>query len=173
MVVTSKGFWVEGHHFYHTIVIWVRTPPEKAFAYVADISRHNEWSTNSIRFTPLTPGPVRLGSKYAAVGRQWGKDWPSELEVTGYEPPQRFEFTATGGPVGAPAGDPHRHDFLLMPESGGTRLEVQRWDPVPPSWPSWLINIFVVLVAPNLNMPIRLRTIENLRTRLDALVNVQ
>ncbi len=173
MVVALKGFQVEGHHFYHSIVTSVRVPPEAAFAYVSDVSRHNEWSTNSIKITPLTPGAVRLGSKYAAVGRQWGKDWPSELEVTGYEPPRRFEFTATGGPVGTPEGDPHRHAFLFTPESGGTRLEAQRWDPIPSSWPSWQTRIFLVAVAPILNMPIRLRTIENLRTRLDALVNVQ
>ncbi len=169
MVVASKPFRLEGDHFHHSIVVWVGTPPMTAFAYVADISRHNEWSTNSIRITPLTPAPVGLGSKYAAVGRQWGKDWPSELEVTGYEPPERFEFTATGGPVGAPAADPHRHEFLVTAESGGTRIEVQRWDPVPPNWPPWFTRLFVVLVAPYLNMPIRLRTIENLRKRLDAL----
>ncbi len=172
MVVASKGFRVEDHHFYHSIVTWVRIPPEQAFAYVADVSRHNEWSTNSIKITPLTPGPVRLGSKYAAVGRQWGKDWPSQLEVTGYEPPRRFEFTATGGPVSAPEGDPHRHEFLFIPERGGTRLEAQRWDPVPPTWSPWFTRAFLVLVAPVLNMPIRLRTIGNLRTRLDALAKV-
>ncbi len=172
MAVASQGFRVEGHRFYHAIVTRVRIPPEAAFAYVADISRHNEWTTNSIRVTPLTPGPVRLGSKYAAVGRQWGKDWPSELEVTGYEPSQRFEFTATGGPVGAPEGDPHRHEFLFTRESGGTRLEARRWDPIPSTWPSWQVRIFTVAVAPILNMPIRLRTIENLRRRLDALAHV-
>ena len=173
MGVASKGFQVEGRHFYHTIITWVRSPPETAFAYVADISRHNEWSTNSIQITPLAPGPVRLGSKYTTVGRQWGKDWPSELEVTGYEPPRRFEFTATGGPVGTPDGDPHRHAFLFTPENGGTRLEAQRWDPVPSSWPAWQTSIFLALVAPVLNMPIRLRTIKNLRARLDALAQPQ
>ncbi len=171
MAVASKGFQVEGHHFYHTIVTWVRIPPEAAFAYVADISRHNEWGTNSIKVTPLTSGPVRLGSRYTAVGRQWGKDWPSELEVTGYEPSHRFEFTATGGPVGTPEGDPHRHEFLFTPESGGTRVEARRWDAIPASWPSWQTRIFLVAVAPILNMPIRLRTIDNLRRRLDALAN--
>jgi hypothetical protein len=172
MGVTLKDFRVECRHFHHTIITWVRIPPEAAFAYVADITRHNEWSTNSIKITPLTPGPVRLGSKYAAVGRQGGKDWPSDLEVTGYESPHRFEFTATGGPIGTPEGDPHRHEFLFAPESGGTQLEVRRWDPAPPSWPSWFLNIFVFLIARNFLIAHRLRTIENLRTRLDELADV-
>ncbi len=172
MTVTSKGFSVQGRHFYHAIVMWTRIPPEQAFSYVADITRHNDWTTNSIKITPLTPGPTRLGSKYTAVGRQWGKDWPSQLEITGYEPPRRFEFTATGGPVDAPEGDPHRHEFLFIPENGGTQIEARRWDPIPPSWPAWFIHGFMVLVAPNLNMPIRLRTMENLRARLDELANV-
>ena len=38
MGVTLKYFRVEGRHFHHTIITWVRIPPEVAFAYVADIT---------------------------------------------------------------------------------------------------------------------------------------
>jgi len=167
MGVTLKDLTVEGRHFRHTLVVWVRVPPETAFAYVSDITRHNEWTVNQVKITPLTPGPVRLGSKYAAVGRQGGKDWPSELEVTGYEPPHRFEFTATGGPIGTPEGDPHRHEFLFAPQNGGTQLEVRRMDPAPANWPSWFMKIFASLIASNFLMPVRKRTVENLQARLD------
>ncbi len=153
--------------------MWVRVLPETAFAYVADITRHNEWTVNEIKVTPLTPGPVRLGSRYSAVGRQAGKDWPSQLEVTAYEPPRRFEFTATGGPAPAPESDPHRHEFLFTPQNGGTQLEVRRTDPAPSNWPSWFLYIFTSLVMPILIRGPRIRTVERLRARLDELSDTQ
>jgi hypothetical protein len=169
MKVTFKNITVESRHFHHTIVTWVQVPPEIAFDYVADITRHHEWALDKIIITPRTPGPVQLGSKYTVVGRQGGKDWPSEVEVTGYEPSQRFEFTATGGPIGAPEGDPHRHEFLFTPKNRGTHLEVRRTDPAAPNWPSWLFHLFAFLSAPIVIRGHRLRTIEKLRTRLDEL----
>ena len=173
MNVTPKYVAIENRHLLHTIVTWVRVPPEIAFAYVADITRHNEWASDKINVTPITPGPVQLGSKYTVVGRQGGKDWPSQLEVTGYEPPHRFAFTATGGPISTPEGDPHWHEFVFVPENGGTQLEVRRTDPAAPHWPSWLFHLFAFLVIPMLVRGRRIRTIERLRTRLDELADQQ
>jgi hypothetical protein len=107
------------------------------------------------------------------VGRQGGKYWPSQLEVTGYEPPHRFEFSATGGPIGTPKGDPHQHEFLFIPKNGGTELEIRRIDPAPPNWPSWFFDSFVFLIMPILIRGRRIGTIESLRTRLDALADTQ
>jgi uncharacterized protein YndB with AHSA1/START domain len=173
MKVTLTRVTIENRHAHHTIVTWVRVPPEIAFAYVADITRHNEWASDKIIVTPITPGPVQLGSKYTVVGRQVGKDWPSQLEVTGYEPPHRFAFTATGGPIGTPEGDPHRHEFLFTLKNGGTELEVRRTDPAAPNWPSWFFHLFAFLVMPMLVRSRRIRTTERLRTRLDELANTQ
>ncbi len=173
MKVTLTRVTIENHHAHHTIVTWVRVPPEIVFAYVAAITRHNEWASDKINITPITPGPVQLESKYTVVGRQGGKDWPSQLEVTGYEPPHRFAFTATGGPIGTLEGDTHRHEFLFTLKNGGTELEVRRTDPAAPNWPSWFFHFFAFLVMPMLVRSRRIRTIERLRTRLDELANTQ
>lgn len=171
MSVEFKGWKVEGHHFQHTIVTWVKVPPETAFAYVADITRHHEWAVDKINVTPQTSGPVQVGSKYTAVGHQRGKDWPSELEVTAYEPPSRFEFTATGGPIDTPAGDPHRHEFLFTPQNGGTQLEIRRIDPAPPNMPAWLfINIMSPLVLIYARRH-RVETVRRLQERLNQLAS--
>lgn len=173
MKITLKQVAIESRHLHHAIVTWVQVPPETAFAYVADITRHNEWALDKINVTLPTPGPVQLGSQYIAVGRQGGKDWPSQVVVTGYEPSQRFEFTATGGPIGTPEGDPHRHEFLFTPRNSGTQLEVRRTDPAAPSWPSWFFNLFASLIMPILIRGRCIRTIEKLRTRLDELADTQ
>lgn len=167
MGVTLKETKLEGRYLTHSIVTWVRVSPEIAFAYVADIPRHSEWAVNEVHITPLSPEPVRLGSRYSAVGHQGRRDWPSQLEVTAYEPPHRFAFTAAGGPITA-ADDLHRHEILFTPEDSGTRLEYIRTDPLPANWPAWVGRAMLPLIW-RYARGVRLRTVERLQARLNAL----
>lgn len=163
MVATSGRTWVEVYAR-SAVTTWAKVDPQRAFDYVSDIARHPEWTVNEVVVRPGQPGPVRLGSRFTSSGRQGGRDWPSELEVTIFEPPVRFEFTATGGPGGTRPGHPHRHEFLLTAEDGGTRIELRRADPIP--------NVLLGLVAPmivRVTLGIRLRTLGNLRSRLEKL----
>ena len=115
------------HSSVHT---WVSCPPEACFDYVADFTRHSEWATNRVEITPVDPTQKGLGSRDKAVGHQAGKDWPSELEVTVYDRPSTFEFTASGGPIGTPEDDPHRHTFTFTPEDSGTADRVDSARPL-------------------------------------------
>jgi ligand-binding SRPBCC domain-containing protein len=98
------------------------------------------------------------------VGHQAGKDWPSDLTVTGFDPPSRFEFTATGGPIGTTEDRLHRHEFLLAPTDGGTLIEIRRADPLL-DWKARLVAR--PLVRATLGM--RLRTVARLAERLTEL----
>lgn len=155
--------WLEyaGASLYAT---WVAILPERAFAYVADMTRHHEWAVHQITVTPAEPGPPHLGSRYTSSGRQGGRDWPSELEVTIYEPPTRFEFTATGGPLGTPRDRPHRHQYRFIPERGGTRIEVRRTDPFEGTW-----KLLLTPIVKQIAGRIRRQTLENLRSKLEDL----
>ncbi len=150
--------------FTHTITTWVSVPPETAFDYVADISRHAEWATAPMTAEALDPPPVRTGSRFRAVGRQGGRDWPSELVVTDWDRARRFAFTATGGPIPTTDGHLHVHEFTFSEERGGTRLVVRRTDPIP----SRTVRLFLPLIS-RYALRLRLRTIENLRQCLEGL----
>jgi uncharacterized protein YndB with AHSA1/START domain len=163
----SGHTWREGRHFICHNVAWVRVPPETAFAYIADITRHNEWAMDEITVKPRTPGSVHLGSEFASVGRQGGKDWPSHLIVTKFDPPWRFEFTATGGPIAGSEADPHRHEFVFFPENGGTRIEVFKIDPAPGKMPTWLV--WSLIPIGRISLGKRYKTIQKLQTRLNQL----
>lgn len=155
---------IVGGDFIHAITTWVSVPPEVAFDYVADIGRHGEWAENPMTVELLDPPPVHVGTRYRAVGHQGGRDWPSDLVVTVFDRPSRFAFTATGGPVPATEDHLHRHEFLFSAERGGTRLVARRANPIP--------NRAVRLLAPLITryaLRLRLRTIENLRQRLERL----
>jgi uncharacterized protein YndB with AHSA1/START domain len=165
-MATQSRVWIEDNHARSSVITWVPVPIEKVFAYISEFNRHTEWGRNEITVTPLSSAPMGVGSRYKSVAKQAGQDWPSDLEVTGYEPPHRFEFTATGGPMDAPVGDPHRHEFLLTPENGGTRIELRRSDPKPPNWSTWL---WALLKHPFVRASLyrRVETVENLRNELE------
>ncbi len=150
--------------FVHAITTWVSVPPEVAFDYVADIRRHGEWAENPMTVEMLDPPPVHMGTRYRAAGHQGGRDWPSDLVVTDFDRPTQFAFTATGGPISATKDHLHRHEFQFSAERGGTRLMVRRANPIS--------NRAVRLFAPMITrwaLLLRLRTIENLRQRLEGL----
>ena len=90
------------------------------------------------------------------------------MAVTGFEPPRCFEFTATGGPLDAPIDQPHRHEFLLTPQDGGTRLELRRTDPKPPTWPAWLFGLLGNTIT-RISLGRRIETVESLRLQLERL----
>lgn len=150
--------------FRHAISTWVAVDPRTAFDYIADMPRHAEWALDPIRVEPVDAPPVHVGSRFRAVGRQGNRDWPSDLVVTAYNRPHRFGFTATGGPIPTTEGHLHRHEFELSPEKGGSRLVVRRADPIP----NRLVGVLLPLIS-RYALRHRMRTIERLRQRLDAL----
>jgi uncharacterized protein YndB with AHSA1/START domain len=157
--------WADQEAAHSSVQTWVPCDPEKCFDYVADFSRHSEWTTNPVEITPIHDDPKGgVGARFQAVGHQAGKDWPSELEVTVYDRPSAFEFTATGGPIGTPEDDPHRHTFTFTPENGGTRIVLVRKDPLPPDWSRAKRSLTPLIVR--LTLGIRKRTIANLGQRL-------
>lgn len=153
------------HDFHtHTITTWVSVPPVTAFDYVADVARHAEWANSPMTAEALDAPPVHVGSRFRAVGHQGARDWPSDLVVTECDRPRRFAFTATAGPMNTTDGAPHHHEFTFSEERGGTRLLVQRTDPIP----SRRVRLLLPLIT-RYALRVRLRTIENLRQQLEGL----
>jgi hypothetical protein len=156
--------WADQTAAFSSVRTWVPCEPSNCFDYVADFSRHAEWATNPVEITPLDRGPVGLGARFHAVGHQAGRDWPSELEVTVYDRPSTLEFTATGGPIGTPTDDPHRHTFTFSADEGGTRIVLLRRDPLPSDWSRAKRSLTPLIVR--LTSKIRKQTVANLRQRL-------
>ena len=158
--------WADTAAAYSSVSTWVPSQPATCFDYVADFSRHDEWTTNPVTIAALDGDTRGLGTRYRAVGHQGGKDWPSELQVTIYNRPLTFEFTATGGPIGTPEDDPHRHTFTFTGEDGGTRIVLFRRDPYPSDWSRFKRALAPVVIR--ITLGIRKRTVANLRQRLAA-----
>jgi hypothetical protein len=66
--------WTAAAAAHSSVSTWVPAEPATCFDYVADFSRHDEWTTNPVKITTLDGDTPGLGGRYRAVGHQRGKD---------------------------------------------------------------------------------------------------
>ena len=95
----------------------IKARPEVVFAYVADLTRHGEWTANPVQIEALASGPVAVGSRYRSTAQVNGILFTAELRVTEYQPFTRFGF------VGEDKTGTFEHQFTFGPDQGRTRVE--------------------------------------------------
>ncbi|MEP7105948.1 MAG: SRPBCC family protein [Chloroflexota bacterium] len=95
----------------------MKVPPDKAYAYVADLSRHAEWSFAADKMTIKSdnPGPAAVGSAYSAEGNLMGRN-RSKVTITALNPPTSLEFESEDK-----AGI-NGHVFEFVAKDGGTLI---------------------------------------------------
>jgi hypothetical protein len=79
----------------NTVVIHCQ--PEEAFQRLTDVVHEPEWNPDATAMTPVTDGPMGLGTSYHA---QWRHSPALDITVTEYDPPRRWTETVHG-PVDA------------------------------------------------------------------------
>ncbi len=77
----------------------IARPPAEVFRHVAveHWQNHPRWDSNILSIEPLTPGPIRTGSR-ARVRRRRGGGDDEVLEVLEFEPDRRFRSRDNIGP---------------------------------------------------------------------------
>jgi len=75
----------------------IRRAPEDVFAYLTEVSNLPEWQSSAR--SAQADGKVRKGARIHERRSFMGKDVKTEVEVTGYEFPERFDLRSRGGPV--------------------------------------------------------------------------
>lgn len=93
----------------------INTKPEDVFAYVSDLTKHNEWN-DGLKVEAVTPGPLGVGSQY----HSWGKpaNLLNEITITDYQPPFRFTFIAR-----QVSFTDVQHEFVVRAQGDGTLVE--------------------------------------------------
>ena len=96
-----------------TIVI--ERPPDQVFAFLTDPGNDHRWRRHVKEISASLP--MRRGSLVHQVVRgPAGRGIRADFEVTAFEPPTRFAFNVTAGPV-KPVGE-----FLFRPLGTGTEV---------------------------------------------------
>jgi uncharacterized protein YndB with AHSA1/START domain len=137
----------------------VNVPPEKAYAYVADVGRHGEWASKADEMTIKADqaGEPAVGTTYTSEGTLLGKRNASKVTITALDPPTRVEFEyedprGTGG-----------HVFTFTPQDGGTLITRQIFGIKQPLLGPVFFRIFKKKIDVNYN-----GALNNLKTRLES-----
>jgi uncharacterized protein YndB with AHSA1/START domain len=94
----------------------VNAPVETVFSYLADFSRHREWTQHPVQIEQTTPGSVGAGTTFTSRNRFLGRELADRLKVTEFAPNERLVYEADGDTGG------FRHIFRVAPANGGTRV---------------------------------------------------
>jgi dehydrogenase/reductase SDR family protein 12 len=94
-------------------------PIEEAFDYLADFSRTAEWDPGVVEARRITPGPVRVGTRFRVVVSILGTRIPLEYRITEMERPSRLVLT--GGNASVDSVD----EVTFVARPGGTRVSYE------------------------------------------------
>ena len=98
--------------------ILVHAPLQSTFEYVADLTRHPEWSGAELRIEEASPGPIAMGKVYRSRGAvAVQKERPNTVRVSEFEPPHRLGFVANDPDFGDVS-----HVFTFDKSDGGLRI---------------------------------------------------
>ena len=105
--------------------IHVSAPPDRVFAYLADLERHVEWSGElSFGLEKLriaTPGPLKAGSVFKSVGLLSSKAGVEDTStITEILPHSRLAWETVS--EGAGQQNTFRWAYTLEPQGDGTKL---------------------------------------------------
>ena len=116
----------------NSFTVSIEQSPETVFDYLADVSKHSEWSPKPYRVEGHA-GPVAEGDTFTSVGAIPGdKSHRNEVTVTECSRPTRLVLDA------AERGQHFINIFELQPEGGGTRV-VRTMDAPQPPFPLSLV----------------------------------
>ena len=93
----------------------INVPPQKAFDYVSDITKHAEWSSHGLSVEKTSQGPMAVGSTFSTTGHQMGTH-KGVVTITELIPGQKVVYESNDDTARI------KHAFELAPQNGGTRV---------------------------------------------------
>lgn len=140
--------------------ILVHAPLQTAFDYVADLTRHPEWSGGELQVEAVGPGPIAVGKEYFSRGEvSIQKARPNTVRVSEYEPSHRFGFVANDPDFGDVS-----HVFTFAEQNGGvliTRTMTLSLNPI-------VAFLFRFFIYPFVGSPSMDKSLAALKTKLEG-----
>jgi hypothetical protein len=92
---------------------------ERAFAYIADWSRQEEWDPNTVSSARVGEGPAEVGARYTLEVKMGRRTVPMEYRITELEAPSRLVLIGEGSGIRA------EDTITFTDEAGATRVDYQ------------------------------------------------
>lgn len=99
--------------------IWIDREPGDVFAFHSDHANRAGWHDHVTRSEMITPGPIRVGSRFNVDTITAGRPVPMEIEITAMDAPRSYSYRSYAANV---ISDSHQ---AFEPENGGTRFHVR------------------------------------------------
>ncbi len=97
---------------------FVAAPPERVFALASNFADAPAVVPAIKRVEMLTPGPVRIGTKFRETRVMFKKEATETMEVTAFDPPRSYRLGCTS------CGCRYESVFLFSPKDEGTDVEL-------------------------------------------------
>ena len=82
------------------VTVQIDRPIEEVFAFVSDPANFPLWAGALVKeLRQTSAGPVGVGTTFTQLNVLMGRRFTSEMRVARYEPPYRFEYETTSGPI--------------------------------------------------------------------------
>ena len=139
-----------------TYRISINAKPEDVYAYVADLTKHGEWSEN-VKVEAVSDGPIGVDSTYRSTGRMMRKEFKNDIRVTEYEPSTRLSFIANDGK------NEFLQEFTFSSSDAGTLLERKVSFEMNPL----MGLLFKVMIGPLVSNPSMNRSLNSLKANME------
>jgi len=96
--------------------IVVNASPDQVFTYLADFTRHDEWTAHPVNIQQTSEGAIGAGSTFTSRNHFMGRDLEDALVVKEFVSNERLVFEADGN-TGL-----FRHVIEIQPVDGGSRV---------------------------------------------------
>lgn len=82
------------------VSVHINRPIDEVFAFVSNPVNFPRWAGALVKESRQTSrGPVGVGTAFTQLNVLMGRRFLSEMRVITYEPPHRFEYETTSGPI--------------------------------------------------------------------------
>lgn len=99
-----------------TVSRTIAAPPSKVFAHATNVEKWAEIVPAIESVEMLTPGPVRVGTRFRETRTLMGREATEEMEFLVLDPPNTYVLVAESH------GSRYRTEFVFTPEGDGTKL---------------------------------------------------
>ena len=142
-----------------TFTVTIDAPPEAVWPWIADVSKHGEWSPKEFSAELVSGEPGKVGSRYRSVG--WipnDKHHANEVEIVESVPHERIVLRSDDD-LGA-----FTNTYLLRP--AGTGTEVAWTLAFPPL--KFPMSVMAPLLFPLVGKPDGRKRVQLLKSKVEA-----
>jgi carbon monoxide dehydrogenase subunit G len=98
--------------------LFINHPPQEVFDFVSNPANDTEWRNSAESAEWVSEGPPGVGSTQHAVSKFLGRKIDSTVEITVWDPPNRYGQKVVSGPV------PFEVTIKFEPKENGTQLTI-------------------------------------------------